>query len=149
MTTYQKSFLIEVLDDKKPIPEDKLAYFRERQRSRLFDAIVSKFLEKEKAGKLTKAGLARRINKKPEQITRWLSTPNNWTLDTVSDLTLGICNGEHPFPPVTPFVVINRNDMQTDYLYSRNNDYTLRPRTFISSGTSSAVNGIKFEGARV
>ena len=34
--------------------------------------------------------MARRIHKRPEQITRLLGAPGNWTLDTVSDLLLGM-----------------------------------------------------------
>jgi DNA-binding phage protein len=34
----------------------------------------------------TKAELARRLNKRPEQITRWLSAPGNLEIDTVSNL---------------------------------------------------------------
>lgn len=111
MTMSQTSFLAEIADDKKEIPEGKLAYFRERQRNRLYDFIVSRFLEKEKAGRLSRADLARRLNKKPEQITRWLSTPGNWTLDTISDLVLGICGGELKFS-LSPITSIQRNYSQ-------------------------------------
>jgi hypothetical protein len=34
--------------------------------------------------------LAQRIRKGPDQINRWLGAPGNWTLDTISDLLLGI-----------------------------------------------------------
>ena len=79
------------------IPEGKLAYFRERQRNRLYDFIVSRFLEKERKQELSRAELARKIHKKPEQITRFLSSPGNWTLDTISDLMLGISDAEIAF----------------------------------------------------
>jgi hypothetical protein len=41
-------------------------------------------------GKISKADLARRIGRKPEQISRWLGAAGNWTIDTVSDLLLGM-----------------------------------------------------------
>ena len=44
MTTSPTSFLLEIIDNKAPIPVGKLAYFRERQRNRLFNLIISKFL---------------------------------------------------------------------------------------------------------
>lgn len=75
------------------IPPQTLAYFQGRLRNRLFDYVLRKFLEKEKTG-LTKAKLARRIGRKPEVISRLLGAPGNWSLDTVSDLLLGIAEEE-------------------------------------------------------
>lgn len=86
MTTSQKNaFLSEILEG-KPIPLGKLSYFRARLKNELYDAVITHFLEKN----ISKAELARRLGKKPEQITRWLSSPGNWTLDTLSDLLLGM-----------------------------------------------------------
>ncbi|MFA4994672.1 MAG: hypothetical protein WC521_05145 [Bdellovibrionales bacterium] len=94
MPISQTSFLSEILDEKAEIPEGKLAYFRERLRHRLYDFIVSGFLEKERNNRLTRSDLARRIHKSREQITRWLASPGNWEIDTISDLTLAIFCGE-------------------------------------------------------
>lgn len=96
MSTSRTPFLSEVLAG-GPIPIGKLAYFRERFRDRLYELVVSEFLRKEKAGELTKADLARRIGRKPEQISRWLGAPGNWTLETVSDLLLAISKAELAF----------------------------------------------------
>ena len=85
ITSHQKQFLSEVLGD-GPISQGKLAYFRARLKNRIHDAVLSQFA----ASGITKAQLARRLDKKPEQITRWLSSPGNWTLDTWSDLLLGM-----------------------------------------------------------
>jgi hypothetical protein len=63
-----------------------LAYFRERQSNRVYEAVFKAFV----GTGITKADLARRLKKKPEQLTRWLSGPGNWTLDTVSDLLLAL-----------------------------------------------------------
>ncbi len=87
------SFLFEITE-RKPIPLNKLAYFQARLRYNLYDFIVSKFKEMEKEQGLTKAELARRIGCKPEQITRRLGAPGNWTLDTISDLLIGIAGEE-------------------------------------------------------
>jgi hypothetical protein len=54
-----------------------LAYFRQRQSNHVYEAVFAEF---QKSG-MSKADVARRLNKKPEQITRWLSGPGNWTLD--------------------------------------------------------------------
>lgn len=98
MTIFQKSsFFNSIYDGISSIPEEVYAYFRERQRSRLYDFLVGKFLEKESRNELSRADLARRLNKKPEQITRWLAAPSNWTFDTISDFALAIYGGEITF----------------------------------------------------
>jgi hypothetical protein len=94
--TSQTSFLSEISKG-EPIPVGKLAYFRERFRDRLYELVVKEFLKKERSGQLTRADLARRIGRKPEQITRWLGAPGNWTLETVSDLLLAISKAELNF----------------------------------------------------
>ena len=76
-----------------PVPEAKRIYFQTRLRNRLFDYILGRFVQ-EQANGLTKAKLARRIGKPPEMINRWLGTPSNLTLDSISDLLLGICAEE-------------------------------------------------------
>jgi hypothetical protein len=129
MTTSRTSFLTEIIDDKAPISGSKLAYFRERQRNRLFDKVVGCFLEKERTGKLTRADLARRLRKSPEQITRWLSTPGNWTSDTISDLTLAICGGELSLSINLLSEMPKRNSTQADLL----------GHSFIKSNTSPSV----------
>lgn len=35
---------------------------------------------------MTRASLSRRLHKRPEQITRWMSSPGNLEIDTISDL---------------------------------------------------------------
>jgi hypothetical protein len=75
------------------IPEAKRVYFQTRSRNRLFDYILGRFFQQQEKG-LTKAKLARRIGKPPEMINRWLGAPSNLTLDSISDLLLGICAEE-------------------------------------------------------
>jgi hypothetical protein len=94
MTTSQKTAFLSEINSGKPIPPNKLAYFQARLRNRLYDFIVTKFADKEKNEGLTKAELARRIGRKPEVVTRLLGAPGNWTIDTISDLLLGISGEE-------------------------------------------------------
>jgi hypothetical protein len=89
MSTSQMQFLTEILEG-EVIPLGKLAYFRERLRNRLHQLVIREFVRQEDINRLTRAELARRIGRAPEQITRWLGAPGNWTLDTVSDLMLGM-----------------------------------------------------------
>ncbi len=88
MITSQKEFLSEILEG-KPIPQDKLVYFRERLRDRLHSAILTAFQERTKTG-FKQSDLADRIHKKRAQITRWFSAASNLTLDSISDLMVGL-----------------------------------------------------------
>jgi hypothetical protein len=91
MNTFQTLFLSELGagHDGPPIPPAKRAYFHERLRGRVFDFILGKFL-KEQVNGLNKAKLSRRIGKAPEVVNRLLAAPSNLTLDTISDLLIGI-----------------------------------------------------------
>ena len=92
-TSREKPFLSEVLDGEK-IPLGTLSYFRERFRDRLYDLVMEEFLVQDAENGLTRAEVARRIGRRPEQITRWFAAPGNWTLETVSDLLLAISKSE-------------------------------------------------------
>ncbi len=91
LTTYQPTpILSEVLDRGRVIPIGTLAYFRGRLSNRIHELVLSEFARQEHENKTSRAELARKIGRKPEQITRWLGSPGNWTLDTISDLLLGM-----------------------------------------------------------
>ncbi len=79
-----------------------LEYFRERLRQRLWDLVLDEFRRRERNHQFTKASFARKIRRKPEQLTRWLSAPGNWTLETLSDLLLGM--GVEPGLSVMPLL---------------------------------------------
>lgn len=94
-------------------------YFRSRLRNRLYDHVVGMYLERERAGTLNQRALAARIRRRPEVVNRLLMAPGNWTLDTVSDLLLGIGPAELDMSS-TP--VVNRparNDVADDHLLPR------------------------------
>jgi hypothetical protein len=74
----------------KKIGLGDLVYYRERNRNKVYAVVVSLFSKLVETSNLTKRELAFRLNKEPAQITRWLSGPSNWTLDTVSDLLLAM-----------------------------------------------------------
>jgi hypothetical protein len=59
-----------------------LGYIRARNRLRAYNLVIREF---KKSG-LTQADLARRLGKAPEIVSRLLSRPRNWELDTFSDL---------------------------------------------------------------
>ena len=101
MPTSQTGFLAEILSGGslpvtgEPIPAGQRAYFQERLRGRIFSFIVGEFLRQQRENPdITQAAIARRLERRPEQINRWLSGPSNMTIDTISDLVLSVWGGE-------------------------------------------------------
>lgn len=80
------------------VPEWVLGYFRTRNRHRAYSMVVDEF---EKSG-ISQATLARRLGKGTDAICRWLSSPGNWTLDTVSDLMFATSGSEPAYMPIYP-----------------------------------------------
>jgi hypothetical protein len=76
------------------ISPDDLYYFRQRNRNRIFASVIARFSQLVETKGLTKREIAFRLHKEPSQITRWLSGPSNWTLDTYSDLLLAMEGSE-------------------------------------------------------
>ena len=85
----QKS-LEHAISNKEPLPRHTLTYLVERTKDRLHSKIVETFFEEKKSRGLTRAMLAKKIHATPEQITRWLSTPNNMTFATAAKLLAGM-----------------------------------------------------------
>jgi hypothetical protein len=95
MNTSQTGFLSEILAGGK-IPQAKLAYFRERLRNRIHQFILREFMARQQEG-MTQADVARVLDRRPEQINRWLGSPGNWELDSISDLMLAVSKSELDF----------------------------------------------------
>lgn len=67
-----------------------LGYFQEGFREEIHQQLLEAYETlKERAG-FTRADLARKIGRRPEQVTRWLSAPTNLESDTISDMALGL-----------------------------------------------------------
>jgi Helix-turn-helix len=73
-----------------PMKRRDVAYYRQRQKNHVFTALVEFFAEEAQRRGVTKKQLAETLSKDPSQITRWLSAPSNFELDTVSDLLLAL-----------------------------------------------------------
>lgn len=103
MPTSQIPSMLSEIAAGDPIPVEKRAYFHARVLNSFYQFILLKFLEEERAGRLTKAELARRIERRPEIVTRLLGAPGNWTLETATDLLLGI-TAEELTPAASPLL---------------------------------------------
>jgi hypothetical protein len=66
-----------------------IGYFEGRLTGLLHQALLALLRVMEQKDGFSKRHFATRIGKKPEQITRWFSSPNNLTLGTISALFLG------------------------------------------------------------
>jgi transcriptional regulator with XRE-family HTH domain len=106
-------FLSEILEW-GPIPQDTLVYFRERLRHRLHSAILDAFNRRASQRDFKQTDLARRIHRTRAQIARWLSTQSNLTLDSISDLMvgLGMDFDEFPFTPIEQTIVTVEQERQ-------------------------------------
>jgi hypothetical protein len=81
-------------------PRD-LFFYRQRQKNRLFQAVVSYFAEQAQTSGLTKKDIADTLDKHASQVTRWFAGPGNWEMDTVSDLLLAMdAELEHRIVPL-------------------------------------------------
>ena len=77
-------------------------YYRKRFKNRIFARLASFFAEEAEKTGITKKDIARRLEKDPAQISRWLSGPSNLTLETISDLLLAL-DAEADPPPIVRF----------------------------------------------
>ena len=69
-----------------PVPSSALGYASSKLRMELYRLVLKALKE----ARISQATLARRVNKRPEQISRLLSGPGNWTIDTAAQLLFAI-----------------------------------------------------------
>ena len=80
---------------KKEVSRRDFAYYRRRQQNRVFAAIAAIFAEEAAKGNISKKLAI--SGRDPAQITRWLSEPRNFELDTLSDILLAMgAEMDHP-----------------------------------------------------
>jgi transcriptional regulator with XRE-family HTH domain len=73
-----------------PVSDRDVFYYRQRSKNRLFEALTSFFAGEAERRGISKRDIAECLRRDPASITRWLTTPSNLTLDTISDLLLSL-----------------------------------------------------------
>lgn len=110
MTTYQRTSIQSDIFDAEPIPKRTRAFFRARLCGRIYSLVLEEFARREQANEISRATLGRKIERDSAQITRWLGSPGNWTLDTVSDLLLGM--GMELSPVASSLAIADQNQVE-------------------------------------
>lgn len=70
----------------KPISKSKRAYARTEARLAIIGAVTKLYEELVASGKINQSRIAERLGVSRSRISRLLSGPGNWTIDTVGDL---------------------------------------------------------------
>ncbi len=110
MTTSQQTTSLSNPHGNARIPVGTFGYFRSRNRNRIYDLVLGEFV---RSG-ISQADLAQRMGRTPEVVCRWLGTPGNWTVDTISDLLFAIGGGEAAYSMQYPLRQPARNDNQPE-----------------------------------
>jgi hypothetical protein len=80
---------VESLEDAEISPVIR-GYFHGLSQDEAHEVVLSIFLKEAQEHSINKAFLARRLGKSPEQITRWLGAPGNWTSETYTNLLIAM-----------------------------------------------------------
>ncbi|MBL6936038.1 MAG: helix-turn-helix transcriptional regulator [Alphaproteobacteria bacterium] len=89
-----------------------LSYFRARNKSRVYNLVISEF----QASGLSQTYLGRRLGMNTGQLSRYLSAPGNWTLDTLSDFLFAISGAEANYETSFPLDQAPRNDIEPEWV---------------------------------
>lgn len=118
MTTFRKIPVKSEIEGDEPLSDYAIAYLNERVRNAFYDYVLRRFEDEAKRRNLTKAQLARRLGLGPDRMSKILGAPGNWTLDTISELLIGICREELTPSSVSYLGRPKRNTSGSDLLRS-------------------------------
>lgn len=90
-----------------------------RNKNKVHSFLLELFAESD----TSKSDLAKMLGKKPEQITRWLGSSGNLTLDTISQLVFALTGGKFIKIEVADDLSRGKSNHQTpDWIVKRNAD---------------------------
>lgn len=87
--TISQTQLDQALSEKE-IKKFWLGYFQQKFREEVHEQLLELYDSVKSARGIARSDLAKKIGRRPEQVTRWLSSPTNLEIDTISDLALGL-----------------------------------------------------------
>lgn len=102
------------------VPFGKRIYLQERLKGRFYEVMVDAFQKARDEKGCTRKQLAKRIGKRPEQITRLLNSPSDIRISTLSDILVG-CAYDIDISLV-PLERPKRNQRRTEWLAERQQD---------------------------
>lgn len=109
VTTSAQTQLTLTSSPDKELSSRQLAFFEGLAQNRAHEAVLQLIERLAREGRLSRASLAKKLGRSPSQITRWLGSPGNWTLQT-----LGILLGAMGYVPVISAHPINER-VATNY----------------------------------
>lgn len=72
------------------VPMETLVFFRHHIQNVVHDVIAREFHKLAAAGEMNNGRLAHRIRRDAGRVSKWLSWPSNMTLNSISDLMVGL-----------------------------------------------------------
>jgi transcriptional regulator with XRE-family HTH domain len=112
MTMYRSTSTLSEPVGRERIPSSQIAYIQTRTKLDMFNIVRAEL----KASGLSQAEIAERLGKGTDRISKILSAPGNWTLDTVSELLFAISGGMLDASIKHPLRRPKRNDIAPRWL---------------------------------
>lgn len=142
MTTSQNDALLSELNGDGPLSAGTRAYLGARARNAVFNFIHEKLREAKSQG-LTQKDLADRIGKDPGRLSNTLSSPGNWTIDTIAELLFGISKTEF-VPKDRPLLGRRSGNARALDLLDSDADQIFWPRTGDETGSTARATVVEF-----